>query len=354
MPRHLWLAVTPHGWGHAAQVAPVVNALRARRPDLRVTVQSPLPRDVLESMLSGGFEHDTTPADVGMTMRSAIDIDLEASRDAYAVFHADFEAKARTLADRLKATRADLVFAGVPYLPLLAASHAGIPSVALSSLNWADLYGHYFGSDAVHESMLGAYNAAGAFLRVEPAMAMESLGNRRTLGPVARLGRARRAELLRRIGAAPDDRLVAISLGGYDMAFPVDRWPRQPRTRFLVRRNWNVARDDIAYYDDLDLTFPDLLRSIDAVIAKPGYGTIAEAGCNGCAVLWVSRGDWPEQQCLVDWLALRGRALEIDGADLASGRIGAALDRLLAMPRPTLPRPTGVEAAAAVLDQMLG
>jgi hypothetical protein len=245
------------------------------------------------------------------------------------------------------------MLAGVPYLPLAAAAHAGLAAVALSSLNWADLYAHYFGMDAIHAEALAGYRSARAFLTVEPTMPMPALGNARRIGPVARLGRDRRGELEERIGAKPGERLVAISLGGYDMAFPVDRWPRVPGTRILVRRDWGVVRDDIGYYDDLGFSFPDLLRSIDAVIAKPGYGTVAEAGCNGCAMLWLSRGDWPEQACLVAWLAAHGRARQVGHTDLLAGRIGAALDALLAAPRPPVPAPDGVDAAADLLSAWL-
>jgi len=349
---HLWASITPHGWGHAAQVAPIVNALVAHRPDLTVTVHSPLPRTVLASMLSVPFAHESSPSDVGLVMRSALDIDLEGSRAAYAALHDGFPAKVEALAATLRTRKVDTVLAGVPYLPLAAAQAAGLPAAALSSLNWADIYRHYFGVDAHHAEILGAYNSA-CFLQLVPAMPMPDLADRRQIGPVARLGRDRRDEVIRRIGARPGDRLVAISLGGYDMAFPVDRWPRCPRTRFLVRRGWNLARDDIATYDDLDLSFPDLLRSIDAVIAKPGYGTVVEAGCNGCAMLWVSRGDWPEQACLVDWLTARGRALEIAWRDLQRGNIGDALDRLLAAPRPPVPAPVGVAQAVHALDALL-
>jgi hypothetical protein len=46
----------------------------------------------------------------------------------------------------------------------------------------------------------------------------------------------------------------------------------------------------------------DLLRSVDAVIAKPGYGTFAEAACNATPLLYVRRQEWPEQDCLIEWL----------------------------------------------------
>ncbi|TAN60870.1 MAG: hypothetical protein EPN20_13195, partial [Magnetospirillum sp.] len=46
---HLWLALSPHGFGHAAMTAPVVTELRRRRPGLRLTIQTGVPRAFLES-----------------------------------------------------------------------------------------------------------------------------------------------------------------------------------------------------------------------------------------------------------------------------------------------------------------
>ncbi len=49
---------------------------------------------------------------------------------------------------------------------------------------------------------------------------------------------------------------------------------------------------------ELRLSVMDVLGSRDAILGKPGYGTFAEAACNGKPVLYVSRGDWPEEPAL--------------------------------------------------------
>jgi hypothetical protein len=41
----------------------------------------------------------------------------------------------------------DLVLSDVAYLPLAGAARAGIPSVAMCSLNWAELFAHFFASE---------------------------------------------------------------------------------------------------------------------------------------------------------------------------------------------------------------
>jgi hypothetical protein len=38
----------------------------------------------------------------------------------------------------------DLVLSDVAYLPLAGAARAGIPALAMCSLNWAELFAHFF------------------------------------------------------------------------------------------------------------------------------------------------------------------------------------------------------------------
>ena len=40
---HLFLDISSHGLGHLAQVAPVVNELATRLPDLKLTLRSAVP-----------------------------------------------------------------------------------------------------------------------------------------------------------------------------------------------------------------------------------------------------------------------------------------------------------------------
>lgn len=356
--RHLLVAISAHGFGHLAQTAEVVNALRERLPSLRVTVRSALPHARLRARLTSAFEHRPEACDVGMHMSSALDILIEDSARAYAEFHQDWKSTVRDEAQRLAALAPDLVLANVPYRVLAGAAAAGIPAVALCSLNWADIYRHYFGqrpeAGTILRQIAAAYRSADCFLQPQPSMPMEDLPRRRSVGPIARRGRERRGELLRRAGLSGGcNRLVLIATGGVDLPLPVENWPQLQDACWIVPANWQIRRSDVIALETLDLPFIDVLASCDAVLTKPGYGSFSEAACNGIAVLYVARPDWPEEPHLVRWLMQNGRAREISREQLMAGRLAEDLDMLLALGSPQPVQPLGAAQAADILLQYL-
>ena len=129
--------------------------------------------------------------------------------------------------------------------------------------------------------------------------------------------------------------------------------PHEPDITWLVDGPIEDGRDDLASVPKLAWPFPDLLRSTDAIVTKPGYGTFAEAACNETAALYLPRGDWAEEPYLVDWLERHGRCREIDRAALASGRFVSDLRALLAQPRKPPAQATGGAEAAEILAALL-
>lgn len=354
---HLWLALSAHGFGHAAQAGPVVAALCRRLPGLRVTVESALPRALLaRRFLPAPFDHVDRAADVGMVMRDALAVDVEASRAAYRAFHRDWDARVAANAAELAAAAPDLLLADVPYLALAAAARAGLPAVALCSLHWAAIHAGCCGPDdaELRETMLAAYRSAVRFYRPAPSMAMPELPNAVAVGPIAGAGRDRRAELAAALDLAPGERVVLVALGGVPARLPLEAWPRQPGVRWLVQADWGVARADIHPFEPLGLPFTDLLASCDALLAKPGYGLFAEAACHGVPVLALPRAEWPEAAALLAWLHRYGRCVEVSTAQARAGDLADALAALWAEPVPPPPVPDGAETIADDLLRWLG
>lgn len=355
---HLWLALSAHGYGHAAQAGPIVAALRRLRPDLRLTVASALPRALLERrFIAPPFDHLAVAADVGMRMDDAFTVDVAASCAAYRVFHCDWEERVAGAATRLAEARPDLLLANVPYLPLAAAAMVGIPAVAVCSLHWGAIHAAYCrGPEAerVSAEILTAYRAATRFYRPQPAMPMPELHNAVEVGPIAQLGRVRRAELHAALGLEAGARVVLIALGGIPTRLPLAEWPRQPGVHWLVQADWGVARDDVHALEPLGWPFIDLLASCDALLAKPGYGLFAEAACHGVPVLALPREDWPESPALRDWLARHGRCIEVGADQARRGGFGDALAAAWAQSPPPAPRADGAATIAAELAAWLG
>lgn len=350
-PLHLWLALSPHGFGHAAMTAPVIDALRRRIPDLRLTIQTAVPRAFLETRYGGDFEQVEEIADFGFRMLSATAVDLGRSAEGYRALHADLPAVIDREAERLRRAAPDLVLSNAAYVPLAAAARAGIPAAALLSLNWADLYRHYLGdrpeAATIQAQMAECYNQARLILRVTPAMDMPSLPRRVEIGPVARRGRARHGEL----ACFGSERLGLVAFGGIDHDLNLEHWPRLPGWTWLCAGEPPAGRDDMVPWTAAGMEFSDLLASADVVVTKPGYGTFTEAGLCGTAVLYTLRPDWLESPALDHWLAAHTRALGVPAESLP-GELESQLRTLFSLPIPQVAEPVGNEQAADHLMEL--
>ena len=350
---HLLAAISGHGYGHMAQLLPILQLLHARHPEVRITLRTPLPREVLAERLPIPFDYTHAQVDLGLAMASAVETLTEQSWREHLEFHRGWEAKVAAEAEALRAVRPDLILADVPYLTLAAAKRAGIRAVALCSLNWADLFDHYCGDRPHADELVGvmrdAYASAELFLQPRPSMPMEWLANRRSIAPLARIGRDRRAEIDAALGLRGGERLVPVALGGIPMRLPLEHWPEVDGLHFVVPPQWGIERRDIHPWDRLETPFIDLLRSSDALIAKPGYGTFSEAACNGIPLLYLPRGDWPEEPFLVEWLEANGRCAPVRREALDDGVLHEPLEALWAVPAPPPPRPEGAEECLELL-----
>lgn len=354
---HLVADVSGHGFGHVAMTAPVLNELGRRRPDLRVTVRSAAPERLLREHLTIDFDHLPVAHDFGMAMVNALEVDSAASFDRYRALHGRWSGAVDAAAGALRELQPTLLLANVPYLSLAAAHQAHVPAIALCCLHWADVFEHYCGNlpgaASIAEQMRSTYATARVFLAPDPSMPMPGLTNLRRIGPIARRGEDRRAELRHRLGLDAHTRLVLLSLGGVAFTIDVARWPRLEGVHVLAAMALQGTHPDVTDAETLQLSHIDLLASCDAVVTKPGYGTVTEAAINGVPMLFVSRDGWPEEPHLVEWLRRNGRCDSMPHAALIDGNFSEPLESLLHRPRPEPPHPAGTAEAARVLFELL-
>lgn len=354
-PCHLWLALSPHGFGHATMTAPLVAALRRRRPGMRLTIQTTLPHDFLATRYDDFHQVAEIP-DFGFCMKSPTEVDVEASARRYHALHQDFAAVVAAEAARLRAESPDLVLANVPYVTMAAARQAGIAVVGYSSLNWADLTDHFFRDRAdcraLRAEIRAAHDAVEFFLRPRPAQVM-TVPRQRDIGPVVRLGDDRRAQIRQTLGLGPETRLGLIAFGGMDHRLPLQRWPRLDGWFWLSSLLETPVRPDMAPWPMAGVSFADLFVSVDVIVGKPGYGTFSEAGAAGIPMLYEPRPDWPEAPPLEDWLARHTRCLRVRPQDLLDDRLLPQLQRLFSLPAQRVAEADGAEQGAAALEEVL-
>ncbi|TCK17223.1 hypothetical protein DFR30_0444 [Thiogranum longum] len=328
---HLLAAITPHGYGHAAQLAPVLNALRERVPDLSLTLATTLPEYFLRERIEGEFHYVRHASDFGLVMHSALKIDLDASAARYEQLHESWSIQVTAEAQFIERQQVDLVLSDVSCLSLAGAEEAGLPAFALCSLNWADVYRHYFQArpEATHilAQMEAAYASARIFFCPQPSMPMAFLDNTTDVGPIARRGNNCREQINERLGLTSQTALILVAPGGVDTRFNIGHWPSGQGIHWLVSDNWQVEHPDVSSLSKAGMTFTDLLASCDGVLGKCGYGTVVECVVNATPLLYIPRPDWPEEQSLLDWLEQHNAAIRVESCRLETGELSGVVEQ---------------------------
>lgn len=353
---HLFVSLTPHGYGHAAMTAPLLSALRTRLPHARLTLQTSLPADWLRTRIDGPFAIVPDTSDFGACMVDAIRVDVAATVARYAALHADLNGVVAREAERLRRLRADLVISNISYVALAAAAEAGIPGIGVSCFSWSDiLAGCAPGRTdvaAMVAEMNACYGRADLLLRATPGMDMAGLTNVRAIGPMAKCTASRRDALMSGLGAGQGASIGLIGFGGIGLPLPLADWARLDGWHWLASDPAG-DRSDITPWQDTGLSFAELLASVDVVVTKPGYGTFTECAVNGTPVLTLGRPGWPETPYLMRWLEHHGRVVEVAAKELFSPRLAQQLQTLFSLPVKPLPEPSGVaEAAEAVVSAL--
>ena len=354
---HLFVALSSHGFGHLAQVSPVINALRKRIPGLRLSVQSDLPEWKLKTRIDGPFDLIRYTPDVVFPMAGPTELLWDAALDAYRDFHARWDERVKVQRSLFESNRPKLLLADVPYLPLAAAQSLDIPAIAFCSLNWVDILAANSSAERVLADelhvMRQSYLSARWFIQPEPSIPMQWLSNRRPVGPVAAPGKNCHAAITQTLGIASNSRLIVMGLGGIPSQVANTNWPRLDGVHWLVDPNDWIERADVHDQAALDFSFRDLACSADVFITKPGYGAYTEAACCGTPVLNVAREGWAEVPYLEAWLRKSTPFETISLPQLQSGDFNGALERLLKLSRAKGIVPEGIEQAVEIILPLL-
>lgn len=353
--RTIVVDVSGHGLGHIGQITPIIQALVEAHPKVRVIVRSPHPTSVIRSFVGATVEIDTPPPEAMLVMRDPTIVDIGASAEAYRTLHARWDEHLGCETARLAKLAAAVLVSDIPYLSLAAAKRAGIPTVALCSLNWLDLYRAYCGDErdapAILRTIAAAYRSADVFLQPQPHMPMADLANRRSIGPLARIGRQRKDEIKGTLGIGQSDKIVLVTFGGIPSNRPL-QLPAMEKIHWLVGSG--NALGAASAISQLDMSFIDILASCDAAVSKVGYCTFVEAACNGIGLVSAPRADWPESRHLIEWAKRNANfALAEGGLDDVES-LQTALSAVLNAPRKPAVPSWGIAEAVEVIAGIAG
>ncbi|HKR80785.1 MAG TPA: hypothetical protein VJR69_13845 [Nitrospira sp.] len=351
----IWCAISGHGFGHAAQVVPILNELGRRVPQLNALLRTTVPASFFKDRLHIPWSLQPVTQDVGCVQPGPLEIDVAATWEAHEQFRATWDSRLEAEISKMRALRPAVILADTPYLAVSAGREAGIPTIVTANLTWHEILTALEQTTVHHQPLLqsirDAYGKAEMALRIAPGLPLAGIQKVVDIGPIADPAPSERENLRSSLGMKASERLVLVGFGGIPLgALPWEQMEHMGGYRFLVDGLLPPDSSRIHSLSTIPCSFKTALASVDVVMTKPGYGTILEAVALRLPVVYVRRYNFADEVPLLEFLHTYGQGCELSLADFVSGQWRAALDEALtACPMGERPALTGPADAAEAL-----
>jgi L-arabinokinase len=209
--------------------------------------------------------------------------------------------------------------------------------VGLGNFSWDWIYAPYLEGDPdrawLVDAMRRSYARADLLLRMPLHGPMDAFREIEEIPHVVRPRGRSREQIRRDLGIEAERRpVVVVSFGGFaavqfDRPLRLDPGP----FRFVTFGDGleGLPEDTVRLPVDHGHSHEDLVAAADALITKPGYGTIAECLAARTPFLYTSRDDFREYDVLVRGIRKGARAAFLPRTDLLGLRWRSHLERLL-------------------------
>lgn len=314
----------------------VMRALAQAAPELRIYVRTSAPQWLFHDPATP-IHYSQQSLDVGIIQADSLAMNLGATLAACQALYSDPEPRIETELSFIKDHGVDLIVGDNPPLGFEIAARADVPSVAITNFTWDFIYHAYLeeypGFAPVIETITQGYHKATLALTLPYPCGCSMFPRQEALPWISRTSRLSKPEARRAFALPPSAAIVLLSFGGMGLdRLPWKRLAEQKDYFFVTtgsarRRDGNLLTMPVNHND-----YEDLLRAADAVVAKPGYGIVADILTHRLPMLYTDRGEFAEYPRLVQALGECATAAFIPNADLLAGDLRPYLDRLLAQP----------------------
>src|SRR2546430_17242533 len=239
----IWCSISGHGFGHAAQMLPVLNELSQRVSGLRAILRPTVPPWFFDGRLTMAWELSPVEQDIGCVQHGPLTIDVAATLAMHLAFHAEWEKRVVQEVSPILHASPDLVVSNISHLAVEAAAPAGVPAVGLCSLSWdgvleplLDRGGPARGERAeVVRRIRQSYGFADLMNPATPGIPRSAFKKVVGIGPIAHPLAPDPTRVRRAIGADAHEQVVLVSFGGIPLdALPYDQLERLTSYQFIV------------------------------------------------------------------------------------------------------------------------
>ena len=325
--------ISGHGYGHAVRSNQVIRALRKVSPDLPIHVRSTAPNWLFHDPLFP-VAHTSRSLDVGIIQPNSLEMDLKRTLQECQALH---DALPEIMAQEIRFIRDKkiaVIVGDIPPACFEIAARARVPSVAITNFTWDVIYNAYVdrhrGFSPLITGMRGFYEKASLALTLPYPCDMSMFPKRQAIPWVTRVSRLTKEQARREFNLPQSATVVLLSFGGMGLnSLPWDRFRGLKEFFFVATGPAKVSQGNLLVLSDAQRHYEDLLRGVDVIVTKPGYGIVADVISHHVPMLYTDRGEFPEYPRLVEALHDCATAEYIPQSELMAGSVERYLARLL-------------------------
>ncbi|MGD2186088.1 MAG: glycosyltransferase family protein [Desulfobacterales bacterium] len=356
-PRRIAFFISPHGFGHAARAASVMEALAEIEPSLQFDVFTTVPAWFFNHSNAFAFKYHWLLTDIGLVQITPFQEDLTATIRELKNFLPYDHSQIAAVAAKIRHLKSELVVCDIAPMGILVAKEAGVPSVLIENFTWDWIYQNYEEPEIRQfaQYLQSIFAQVSCHIQTEPICSPAPVHY--ACAPASRKIKIPAGAVRQELGLSNNCKVVMITTGGTPKQYGfIDQLKTRDGIHFIIAgASHSVCVQDNLTFLPQNSTFfhPDLINASDAVIGKVGYGTVAEVYHSGVPFGYIARSHYRESKPLVHFIENKMHGFAISESEFQSGSFIGDLEKLLEIPRVERNSPNGADQIAAYLINRL-
>ena len=355
--RRIAFFISPHGFGHAARAASIMEALAEIESSLQFDIFTTVPDWFFANFNSFGYQYHRLETDIGLVQKTPFQEDLPATIQRLKDFLPFNQSRIAALAEKIRHLKCQLVVCDIAPMGIRVAKEAVVPSVLIENFTWDWIYQGYEeeGFNEFSAYLQPIFAEATCHIQTQPICKPERVDF--TADPASRKIKSPSTHIRQLLGLSGTGKVVMITAGGVPKNYGfIDKLKNQTDTHFIIpgaSDSENIQNNLILLPENSAYFHPDLINAADAVIGKIGYSTIAEIYRAGTPFGYCARTHYCESKPLVDFVENHMSGFAIGESEFQCGDWIHRLQDLLALPRIEQDTSNGADQIAGFISTLL-
>ena len=314
----IYIAITDHGFGHAARTASIAGQLQKLLPSIKLILVTTAPKWLLECYIDGNFIYRQRGFDVGVVQADSLKMDLDATLSKWQHIISNKDEIISEEVAFCQEHGVDLVFGDAPPLATSIAKKLGVPCWMSGNFGWDFIYRDWGKEFTQIADWIGdCYGYCDRLFRVPMHESMDRFPVIEDVGltggnPKYPLETIRAKFELNQ----PKEQTILLTFGGLSLdAIPYQNVSQFPDYQFITLDRHAPDLPNLVKALDLAVRPVDIMPLCDRVVSKPGYCTYAEALKLQIPIVSLTRSGFAESEIILNGMRDYGYHQVIDPAE---------------------------------------